>query len=246
MWRCLQFVLAAPDGFVYQNGSTFMSFNRCVERRVAVSGLHATLVPLTTEATVGGKVTFEDGSPAAGVRASLYTSDELGRRISWERTVETDAAGVFTIEVPAGCWAVTLRAPDGRTFHRDTRWITHSSCVDVGDDVNGFDAAVVGDSAGDTELSFRFFDHARLGDERNIRVNLYRRDDSSATGSWVWLRQLTPVSGVAEFLVVEGCYTMVAVAPPGRVFTNGTPWFERSHCVDAGEVHSSSTINLAP
>ncbi len=70
-------------------------------------------------------------------------------------------------------------------------------------------------------------------------------------GSQTWLGDTVTGSGPGgpgtyRFDVEPGCYRIVVIAPPGRVFTSGSPWAERGGCLAADSSLPDLDATLRP
>ena len=237
---CYVVTIIAPGGTTFVGGAAFATTDVCVAEGEARTDIEAILVDdRPTDAAIVGGVRFEGPGnlPANGVVVDLFTSDLNGTRLSYLRsTTSGPTDGEFAFRgLEPGCYAVTFIAPDGTLLRgpdgEQQRWLNASRCLDAGDNQR-INARLIG-QAEQAAIEVR-------GEETDgsaavgVQVDLFVAGADGTRSSFVRSAD-TGGDGVARFDVAPGCYVVVAIAPDGRTFDSGSPWYERGRCVEADE-----------
>ncbi len=239
---CHVVTFVAPEFTSFVDGSGFRSVDVCVASGETVAGIDAVLIDdRATDARAFGRVVDDKTrDPVAGVVIDLFTADEAGNRLEYLRSATTGADGEAEFRLsPAGCYALTFVAPTGLQFdpgvgRPESPWITTAFCLAPG---GSFGASVrLIQEAADATVAVDVVDGAGAGVD-GVAVDLFAAGADGLRAGY--LRSMTTTAGSADFAVDAGCYVVVAVAPDGRLFDNGTPWSELPVCVEAG---ATSTV----
>ncbi len=191
------------------------------------------------QAAIGDRVTYLDGSAAAGVGIDLFSEG----RGSYLASTSTDASGTYRFDVAPACYVVTFLAPGGAQFDTGA-YKNVDVCLDPAEVDNSIDAVLIPDGGGSTAVGGRVVDEAGAA-ASGVSVDLF---STAADGSRdTYLRSAaTGGDGTYRFdLTQGGCYVMVLVAPNGRTFRSGSPWAERATCVAQGAEDLSQDATLA-
>ena len=129
--------LIAPDGATFVGGSRFHQVD---VPSGDVDSLDATLAGGGASGAVEGRVTTGPSSPVAAVTIDLFQAQGDGSRGRFLGDTATGTDGRFSFDVAAGCYVLTMIAPDGRTFEGGDRWHQPSACVAAGETVADLDA----------------------------------------------------------------------------------------------------------
>ncbi len=183
-------------------------------------------------AQVGGTVTEGGGSAVGGVAVDLFTE---GRAGYLDSTV-TDGSGTYAFDVEPGCYVVTMVAPDGRSFPGG-QYQNVEGCVTAGQQNLSFDATLVGGGGGGGAAVTGQVVEGGGSPVGGVAVDLFSSDSSGRRISY--LRSTSSDGGGNyRFDLDAGCYALTFVAPSGRTFSNGSPWFNTDLCLAAGETAS--------
>ncbi|MEM9652032.1 MAG: Calx-beta domain-containing protein [Actinomycetota bacterium] len=227
---CFVLTFIAPDGQTF-NGGQFLQVPVCVEE-----GMTATVdVELDSnappEATVGGTVTETTGDPVSGVSVDRFVTEEDGSRGQYLDSTASGADGTYEFATSFGCYTLTFIAPADRVFVNGSQFFQDAVCVDDEAPTASVDAIIQGEVPSDTSIggtvTFRNGDPAE-----GVLVDLFLQVDGGR-GDFIGFTR-TADDGTYFFDVIEGCYFVTFIAPPGEVFVNGSQFFQDAVCVEGG------------
>ncbi|MEM9653788.1 MAG: hypothetical protein AAGA65_16975, partial [Actinomycetota bacterium] len=179
---CYVLTYIAPDGASF-NGSQYRDRTVCVDAGQTSDGNEEVAVtPGGGAASVGDRVTYSDGSPAAGVVVDLFSEN----RATWLGSTTTDADGRYSFALgSARCGVVTFVAPSGQTFV-DTggAYKNAAFCVVNGQDLTTVDA-VLSAPGGQASLGDRVTNAANGAGVSGVKIVLYRASGDGSRGQWV-------------------------------------------------------------
>jgi 5-hydroxyisourate hydrolase-like protein (transthyretin family) len=184
-----------------------------------------------TGATLSGTIDAA-GSPEADVAVDLFASNSDGQRLDYLRSTATDASGSYEFEVDAGCYAITMIAPQGRQFTNGLSWSNTASCVDDGDSDDSLDAELV--AAG---LLASLGDQVTYSDGQpaeGVSIDLFTSPEAGVRAEFLRSTR-TDASGRYEFLAGEGCYIATFIAPADETFVDLQRYLNLRRCVTAGQ-----------
>ncbi len=183
--------------------------------------------------SASGTVTDANGSPAGGVDIDLFVANPDGSRGAWLRSTATADDGGFQFTLDAGSYVLTFIAPEGQTFTNGSRWHHTPVSISSGEAVSGLDAMLTGAGNGDGGVSGIVT--AENGDPiGGIVVDLFQANADGSRGGWLQSTTTGP-DGLYALTTSAGCYVLTFIAPEGLTFTNGSPWYQPSQCVAAGQ-----------
>ncbi len=178
---------------------------------------------------LGGRITLANGAPAENVKVDLFETDDSGRRGTFLGTTRTGVVGRFRFAVAAGCYTVTVIAPDGELF-AGRRWFQPSTCVAAGEVVDDLDAGF--DGARDAVVGGTVnLPAGEAGVE--VKVDLFVRAPGGGRSSFLGFTR-TDDQGNFSFPVNGGCYVLTLTAPSDFAFEGRTRFFQEGICVAAG------------
>ena len=240
---CYVLTFIAPDGATFSGGGRYQNTAVCVAAGQTAGGHDATVAfPGSGAASVGDRVTYSDGSAAAGVKLNLFTEN----RARFLDYTFTDANGYYTFELASPmCGVVTFIAPSGETFERTgTRYQNGSFCAAAGDRLTDIDAVLLSPATA-----------AAIGDRvtvqggggvAGVKIVLYRASGDGSRGQWLRSTS-TDGNGNYRFSVAAGCYVLDLVAPDGRSWVaTGGRYHQQSTCLSAGGTDNSIDGVLNP
>ena len=134
----------APSGDEFIGGGMYHQPSISVVPGQTTSGVNASLLGINTpgSGSLGGTVTDADGTPVAGLKIDLFTVLGDGSRGRFLRFTRTKDDGTFRIGTPAGCYVLTMIAPDGRVFDNGRRWSQPTVCIEAGEARSDIDATL--------------------------------------------------------------------------------------------------------
>ena len=235
---CYVATFVAPAGVSFvATGNGYQNRAFCANANQTVTGIDAVLVAPGSETTSHGRVTFTDGSGAAGVELDLFTEN----RQSYLSTATTDGAGNYDLNLRGtGCYVTTFVAPSGTTFtDSGNGYLNRSFCATEGQAVTGVDAILVA-AAAQATIGGRISGPGG-GDESGVQVVFYRAAGDGSRGQFLG-DATSNAGGRYQFTAQGGCFVIDFVAPTGRTWaaTNGQ-YLQLSTCVAAGQ--ADNTIN---
>lgn len=152
-----EYEMVAPAGphiltFVAPSGDEFIEGRRYHQPAVSVSsgqttsGVNAVLLGanLPSSGSIGGTVTDSSGQPVGDLKVDLFAAMGDGSRGRFLRFTMTGADGSFRFGIPAGCYVLTMIAPDGKQFTNGRRWHQPSICIEAKEAAMGLDAKLDG------------------------------------------------------------------------------------------------------
>ncbi len=190
-----------------------------------------------------GTVSSGDGSVVAGVIVDLFVGNEAGERVSYLRSVETEADGGYRFQADAGCYVATIISPEGRSFLDGGRWSQHARCLKAGEIVDDADAVLRADD-GQAATIGGAVTSATGQPVDSMVVDLFRANGDGSRAGYLWSAS-SGGDGAYTFDVEPGCYVIVFIADDGQRFTNGTGYSEHALCVEAQEA-AEIDVRLAP
>ena len=210
----------------------------------AVVNLTTTVDPGDDPGSITGTVSDEGGDPVGGVAVDLFAQAADGSRGAWLAQTTTTADGSYRFDVDPGCYVLTFIAPTGRTFVGSGQWLQSPLCVESGQAVTGQDATLTGGGPdpGDTAIGGAVDDGD--GPVAGVAIDLFTANADGSRGSWL-AQTTTTADGSYRFDVDPGCYVLTFIAPAGRTFTNGSPWFQPGQCVDDGQTITALDATLS-
>lgn len=233
---CYVLTYIAPTGTSF-NGSQYQDRAVCVAAGQTSGGNDAVAIsPGGGAASVGDRVTYSDGSPAAGVNVDLFSAN----RASWLGSTTTNSNGNYSFDLSsAQCGVVTFVAPSGQTFtDTGSPYKNSDFCVSDGQNLTTVDA-VLAAPGGQATLGDRVTNASNGAGVSNVKVVLYQANGDGSRGSWI-RDATTNGNGNYSFSVGGGCYVLDFVAPSGRTWTTtGGQYLRRSACVSPGQTNNS-------
>ncbi len=210
----------------------------------------AAVVNLTTEldpgddpAQVSGSVVDEGGDPVGGLAVDLFAAEADGSRGQWLGQTTTGADGIYSFEVDPGCYVLTFIAPTGRTFTNGSAWQQASFCAESGEIVAGPGATLEGGGEpGSTSIGGTVTDGG--APEPGLAIDLFTANADGTRGQWL-SQTTTSADGTYSFDVDPGCYVLTFIAPTGRTFTNGSPWYQPGQCATNGQTITNLDAQLS-
>jgi hypothetical protein len=232
---CHVITFIAPEGARFGNGSPYDNRTVCVTSGEVSTGNDAEVaLPGSGAASVGDRVGYSDGTPAAGVSIDLYSEG----RAQYLASTTTDDDGNYRFELSQPmCGVVTFVAPQGETFTvSGAGWENRSFCAADGEDLTDVDAELV--SAGDVAvLGGRVTNRSNQGVYQVVAV-LYETAADGSRGRFIRSTE-TDRPGNYRFEVTGGCFVVDLIAPEGRTWVRtGGQYEQLSGCVEAGETNS--------
>ncbi len=209
-------------------------------------GLIASLLAITpgaadagTEVDLGGDVTFEDGSSADGVRATLFEAVNPHTRGRYLGSDTTGDYGRFSFRVEHGCYIVVTIAPQGTSFQPDAddMFDQQYGCT-TGEQNYFFDSVLYRPGS----------DNARVGGTVNyddgqaaegIRSTLFVAKTPYTRGKYLGSTESDNI-GNFSFVVPGGCYIIVTIAAPDTSFgsaDSGRRYNQQYGCVAGGGIN---------
>ncbi|MEM9653414.1 MAG: hypothetical protein AAGA65_15055 [Actinomycetota bacterium] len=187
---------------------------------------------------VGGDVAFEDGSPASGIKATLFEAKDRWTRGPFLGSTKTKKDGRFSFGVKPGCYIIVTIAPDGTSFGGPDvgrKYDQQYGCVDPGGRNFGFDSVLYRPDAFDASVGGDIvFDN---GDPApDVRTTLFEARTPYTSGKFLGFTT-TDAAGRFSYDVIAGCYIIVSIAPDGTSFgavDAGQRFDQQYGCVDAG------------
>ncbi|MEM9653138.1 MAG: DUF1501 domain-containing protein, partial [Actinomycetota bacterium] len=141
-----EYELTSPPGphiltFIAPRGDEFVEGRRYHQPAVAVeaggttSGVNAVLlgINLPGSGSLGGTITDTTGAPVEGLVVDLFAAMGDGSRGRFLRFTRTGAEGSYRFGIPAGCYVLTMIAPEGRLFTNGRQWHQVATCIDAGE-----------------------------------------------------------------------------------------------------------------
>lgn len=105
-----------------------------------------------SDASIGGSVTFQEGTGAEGIVADLFEAKTPWDRAQYLRSVETDGSGNYSFDgLEADCYIVVIIAPDNSSFGLGSKWSQQYSCVDPDQADTSISATLVGTAPEDDD-----------------------------------------------------------------------------------------------
>lgn len=227
---CYTITVIAPDGRTFNSRRWFQP-SLCVQNGEVADALRVVVDPIP-DSSIGGTVTYDDGSAVALVKIDLFRSNGRGGRADFLTSVRTADDGTYAFDVSEGCYVLTFIAPDGTSFN-GSRWSQPTVCVDKDNPAVTVDAVVDRPSTGGSGLGGQVTD-ADDDPVEDVKVTLYEAGADGSRGAFLG-PQFTGADGRYAVEVEPGCYFVIFVAPDGESF-NGGRYLERRPCVDPGQV----------
>ncbi len=226
---CYVLTFIAPDGFTF-NGSQWFQPSICVEPgQPAVIDAVLDAPPAATG--VGGSVTTIDGSPAVAVAVDLFEANADGARGTFLGSTETDSSGDYSFEVSAGCYILTLIAPEGGSFG-GSQWLQLPTCVEAGQVISDLNAVLEGPVA--TEIGGVVSD-GQGEPVDGVQIDLFAQGEFGGRTEFLDFTE-TDENGRYSFADLDGgCYVLTFIAPDGETF-QGSQWLQAPQCVEVGQV----------
>jgi len=236
---CYVVTVVAPPFTRFADGSEFLNVDVCVTAGQPVTGIDATVTDLREDRVGITARVIDDATldPVGGVTVDLFTGDEEGNRLDYLQSAATSADGQIDFGLfEPGCYVLTYIAPDGTTLRSpggldEGRWLNRPACLDPGVTFAS-SARLVGQTESGT-LTVSIVDGSGAPVD-GVVVDLFTAAADGRRASYV--RSVSTVGGVSDFTVPAGCFVAVAIAPDGRSFSGGSPWFEWPACVEGGGV----------
>ncbi|MGH1492805.1 MAG: hypothetical protein ACRBK7_25995 [Acidimicrobiales bacterium] len=233
---CHVLTYIAPSGASFGSGSRYEDRTVCVAAGENSTGNDVTVVlPGSGAASVGDRVTYSDGTPAAGVGIDLYTEN----RAQYMASTTTDSNGNYRFDLADSmCGVVTFIAPAGEVFSANGgRYLNQSFCADAGQDLTDIDAELVVAGQG-AEIGGRVTNRSNQGVSDVLAV-LYQATSDGSRGQFLGSAE-TDNPGNYRFSVTAGCFVIDLVAPGGRTWVaTGGLYQQLFGCVEAGETDVS-------
>ncbi len=200
------------------------------------------LVPGSADASgrakVGGDITFEDGSPAEGVKATLFEAKDRWTRGAFLGAAKTEKDGRFSFKVKPGCYIIVSIAPDGTSFDgpdAGEKYHQQYGCVHPGERNFRFDSVLYRPDAVDATvgggITFNNGDPAP-----DVRTTLFEAKNPYTRGRFLSATTTDPNGGFS-YRVIAGCYIIVSIAPDDTSFGSidaGQRYDQQYGCVEAG------------
>jgi protocatechuate 3,4-dioxygenase beta subunit len=175
-------------------------------------------------------VSADGAQSVEGVTVDLFRSDDVGNRLGYLRSAPTGGDGTYRFElIDSGCFSLVFIAPAGSTFATG-QYSQHFRCVEDGtterveatlspsDDAAAFITTVTGpDGEPVAGVDVAMFDAGADGSQ-----GAFRR--SAQTGP----------EGIVSFFDADGCVVLVATAPAGSTFVNGSTVERLQGCAEPG------------
>ncbi len=227
---CYVLTFVAPPDQTFTNGDPWFNSGICVDPGETVN-VNATLNPGGgSDGTIAGTVQRVGAGGVGGVAIDLFETAADGSRGQYLESTVTSADGTFEFTVSGGCYVLTFIAPPGQTFITGSPWYQPGVCVDPGG-TSFIDIALNPLETGDATIEGAVQGPGQVG---AIGVDLFEAAADGSRGPFLD-STTTDADGAYRFTTGGGCYVLTFIAPPGRTFTNGSPWFQSGVCVDAGE-----------
>lgn len=239
--RCYTLTFIAPEGRTFTNGSRWFQPTRCVEDGLTVV-VDAELAPdPTLNGTLSGQVTNAEGAPVDDVKVDLFNA-ENGSRTSFVGFTRTDETGAYQFSVPAGCYIITMIAPEGDEFTTGPFFQLPMNCVEANGAITGLDGALLsGANLGSVGGSVLDSFESPVAD---VRVTYWSTRADGGRGDFLG-REDSDVEGLFSKALPGGCYWLVGVAPEGSIFESGQ-FAEAFACIEAGESFEDIFFFLTP
>ncbi len=240
---CYVLTFIAPTGRVFTSLNAWLNTPVCVEAGEVVDTLDAALRPEgAVPTTIGGQVSFADGTPVPGPSVELFTINADGSRGTWIRSATGDADGSYSFEVDPGCYNITFIAPDGENFTNSRPWFNAAGCVEAGETVDDLNATVaIAGAQGTITGSVVDLAGAPVAD---VGVDVFLENADGSRGSYL-TSFVTGEDGSGQATVAPGCHWVIYIAPDGELFRNGTGFAQRQAvCVEAGETTEAFVATL--
>jgi 5-hydroxyisourate hydrolase-like protein (transthyretin family) len=239
--RCYTLTFIAPEGRTFTNGRRWFQPTRCVEAGVETV-VDAQLAPdAALNGTLSGAITDLADVAVAGVKVDLFNSVE-GRRDSFVGFTNTDDAGAYSFSVPAGCYIITMIAPDGAEFATGRFFQTSTICVESSGEVTGIDGRLLsGLELG--SLGGVVVDGADLP-VPDVKVTYWATTADGARGDFLG-REDSDEQGLFSKSLADGCYWAIGVAPEGTTI-NGGQFAEIFDCLEEAEVIDAIVFEVEP
>ncbi len=139
----LTFIAPDGDGFVAARGR-YHQPSVMVEAGKTSSGINGRLLGSSfgDSSTVGGTIAITGGRPVAEIQVDLFMASADGSRSEFLNTTKTNSDGRYRFVIPAGCYVLTMIAPDGRRFENGRRWHQPMTSVEPRQAVVDLDATL--------------------------------------------------------------------------------------------------------
>lgn len=231
---CMVATLEAPTGYRFETGR-YHQQTVCEDGEVS-PGLIREDAPAPR---LVGTIQNQDGSPfSAPVSIDLFDEG----RTTWLGDTQSSQDGGFAFDVAAGCYRVTLIAPDGFAWPTG-RWFDAAACVDAaGIQDLPIVATLVEIGGGDTAIGGSVSDDA--GGVAGVAVDLFTADQAGNRAAYLRSTETGGDGGYRFDLSEPGCYVLTFVADAGATFTNGSRWLNQGHCVSAGQTIDDADARL--
>lgn len=232
---CYTLTFIAPEDEMFASGR-YLNLTGCLDDTGGRSDLDAVVLSGGAKTMLGGVVSDSAGAAVEGVVVDLFTTNDEGSRISYQRSTATGADGRYEFDlIDGGCYGVVLIAPPDTTFGRSGRWLERFDCLEAGSGSIALDGELDHPVApGEGFFAGTVSDGTKAG---RAVADLFAMEADGSRGGY-----LTSVNtddlGQYRFEIKAGCYTVVLITNGERVFENDTRWHQRSGCVAAGETFS--------
>ncbi len=189
------------------------------------------------DSTVSLSVVDLAGNPVAGVNVDLFSEG----RIQWITSSTTDASGVASFDVGAGCYVMTGVAPASGLFGSG-QYANQSLCVAEGATETASEQLLINGTS--TTIASQVLDRAGAG-VAGISVDLFTSDVDGARLGYLRSTSTDAAGGYSFELASGGCYVATFIAPAGERFVeSSSQWLNRYLCVEAGGTDSSASATL--
>jgi 5-hydroxyisourate hydrolase-like protein (transthyretin family) len=226
---CYVLTIISPDERLF-NGSRWSQRAVCVQAGETVTTNAQLSAP--ANATLGGQIVLDGGTPAVDVAVDLFTNAGDGSRGEFLRSSRTGSDGKFQFSIPAGCYILTLIAPTGIEFAGGGQYLQHAECLARDDQSLDLTAVLETDSPGLATIGGTVTSSLRLGLPGRT-VDVFQVDGSGQRGAFL-TALTTDAEGRFEVDVRPGCYWLIAIATE-YYFSNSRYHEFPPLCVEDGE-----------
>lgn len=205
--------------------------------------------PPPAEVQIDMTLVDEAGLPVEGVVIDLFTEGRLYERIEWVGAQETNGTGLASFNVEPGCYITIAIGNDDyefqvvasfgpnptfrRTAFYERRWCVSERNSPLARDYIAYNVKTdnVSDD-GSVTGQVADSDGSGLG---GVTIDLYRANADASRGAWLGDVQTSDggrfkFSETTGFSVDSICYVIVAIAPDGSEFTNGSGYWQDVGC----------------
>ncbi len=193
-----------------------------------------------TEVSLGGDVTFEDGTSAEGVRATLFEAVDRHTRGRFLGSDTTNEYGRFSFRVEPGCYIVVTIALDGTSFEgpdAGDMFDQQYGCTS-GEQNYIFDSVLYRPGSADARVGGTVnYDNGQAA--QGIRSTLFVAESPHSRGEFLGSTQSDSI-GNFSFVVPGGCYIIVTIAAPETSFGSadaGRRYNQQYGCVASGDIN---------